>query len=207
MTDSEGLEATYARRSHGDASVPRMVDVPRAERAVIELLEAFGYDTTVAPYDHTPARVAQALQELTGGHPEPMSVHPNESGASGPVMVRDIAFISLCEHHLLPFQGAVRIAYLPRDVIGGFSGFAQAVEMYAHDLGLQETLTVNVANYLMRELNPYAVSVTIEAQHMCMAARGVRARESRIVTREVLGERASDPGFLAFLAMSAEPAE
>ena len=185
--------------SREDASV-RTVDVARAERAVAELIAALGYDVGGGALAQTPTRVAAAFGELTGGQPQPMSVFANEDEMAGPVMVRDIAFISLCEHHLLPFQGRVHITYLPDEVIGGFSGFAHAVEMFAHTLGLQETLTVNLAKYLMRELRPQAVAVTVEAQHMCMAARGVRAREASIVTREVLGPKADDPSFQALLA-------
>lgn len=185
----------------------RTVDLPRAERAIAQLLEALGYDSSSLPFSLTPGRTAQALQELTSGRPEPMSVFPNEDNMVGPVMVRDIAFISLCEHHLLPFQGTVQIVYLPRDTIGGFSGFAHAVEMFAHNLALQETLTVRIAEYLMEELNPYAVGVTVEAQHMCMAARGIRAREARIVTREIKGERAHDPAFLSMLGSPAQLGE
>lgn len=176
----------------------RAVDLPRAERAVAELLEALGYDSLSPSFEATPARVAQSLAELTGGRPEPMSVFVNDDHMQGPVSVRDIAFVSLCEHHLLPFQGSVHVTYLPGERIGGFSAFAQVVESFAHELGLQETLTVRIADFLMQQLEPAALAVTIEAQHMCMAARGVRAREARIVTRELRGDRAIDPAFLAF---------
>lgn len=196
------------KNSH-DVTPPqaKRVDVSRAERAVTELLEALGYDPTDSAFAKTPARVAHAFGELTGGVPEPMSVFENEDEMSGPVMVRDIAFISLCEHHLLPFQGRVHVAYLPGEVIGGFSGFAHAVEMFSRRLGLQETLTVNLADYLMGELSPRALAVTIEAQHMCMAARGVRAREATIVTREVRGEHRDDAEFREMLASFGGPAE
>ncbi|MGO3832674.1 MAG: GTP cyclohydrolase I [Microbacteriaceae bacterium] len=178
----------------------RKVDLQRAEHAVSELLEALGYDSGSEAFAATPGRVALSLAELTGGRPEPMSVFVNDDHMQGPVSVRDIAFVSLCEHHLLPFQGSVHISYIPGERIGGFSAFAQVVESFAHNLGLQETLTVRVADYLMQQLEPQALSVTIEAQHMCMAARGVRAREARIVTRELRGETAQDPAFLSFCA-------
>jgi len=197
VTNSEKPAKTRARH----------VDLPRARAAVTELLEALGYDPESDQLLKTPERVADALVELTGGAPQAMSSFPNDGHLTGPVMVRDIAFISLCEHHLLPFQGRAHIAYIPRERIGGFSGFAHVVEMFANNLGLQETLTVNIANYIMAELDPLAVGVVVEAQHMCMAARGIRAREASIVTRQFLGELADDPqliGAFAVLGTSTE---
>lgn len=181
---------------HSATKRARQVDLPRARRAVAELLESLGYEAKSQQFAKTPERVADALAELTSGTPQAMSSFPNDGHLTGPVMVRDIAFISLCEHHLLPFQGRAHIAYIPRERIGGFSGFAHAVDMFASNLGLQETLTVNIANYVMEELDPLAVGVVVEAQHMCMAARGIRAREASIVTRQFLGELAEDPQLL-----------
>lgn len=184
---------------------PRNVDLPRAERAVAELIEALGYDVQTPAFVETPTRVAQAFADLTSGVRAPMSVFPNDNPMTGPIMVRDIAFVSLCEHHLLPFQGRVHVVYTPGELIGGFSAFAHAVEMFAHTLGLQETLTVQLANYLMEHMRPHALAVTVEAQHMCMTARGAKARETSIVTREVLGERTADPSFQAALAFGVSP--
>ena len=131
----------------------------------------------------TPERAARAWRELTAGYtaePE-LTVFPAD-GFDEVVALRDIPFFSLCEHHLLPFYGHAHIAYLPGDTILGLSKFARVVETYARRLQVQEQLTQQVADKLTRTLRPAGLVVVLEAEHLCMAMRGVQKIGSRTRT-------------------------
>ena len=200
----ETTEEVMARRREGarESALGGHVDSMAARQAVSDLLLAIGFDPESERFRDTPERVATAFAELTTPEPVHFSTFPNTDGYAGPILVNDIAFISLCEHHLLPFRGSVNIGYIPGERIAGLSVLAQVVSSFSRDLLLQETLTQRIAEALNAELQPQALGVVIEAEHMCMVARGPKAVGSRAVTSVFLGERARDPEFLAAFAVS-----
>ena len=163
------------------------VDVPAAERAVRDLLVALGHD----PYgDHlrdTPRRVALAFEEFLSPRPFVATTFPNDEGYDELVLARDIPFSSLCEHHLLPFSGVAHVGYLPADRIVGLSKLARVVEHFSRRLQVQERLTVQIGDWLADRLQPKGVGVVLEAEHLCMSLRGVRAPGSRTVTSSLHG--------------------
>jgi GTP cyclohydrolase I len=163
------------------------VDVVAAEGAVADLLRALGRDPGSAHLVETPRRVAAAYAELLTPTPFRATTFPNDEGYDELVLARDVPFSSLCEHHLLPFSGVAHVGYLPGDRIVGLSKLARVVEHHARDLQVQERLTEQVAGWLERELEPKGVGVVLEAEHLCMSLRGVRASGSRTVTSAVRG--------------------
>lgn len=139
----------------------------------------------------TPERVSQALRFLTGGYvqdvDEVLSNATFDVEYDEMVIVSDIDFFSLCEHHLLPFFGKVHVAYLPNKKVVGLSKIARLVEVFSRRLQVQERLTVQIADTINRKLDPLGVAVVIEAQHMCMMMRGVQKQNSRAVTSSMHG--------------------
>ena len=193
---------TLTTESHGDEAAlhpvaeplpgpwPATVDRPRAEAAVAELLRAFGRDTADPQLADTPRRVAAAFAELLDSPALRPTTFPNDEGYDDLVLVRDIPFTSLCAHHLLPFRGVAHVGYLPGGRLLGLSKLARAVEHFSRDLQLQERLTVQIADYLDGELEPRGVGVVLEAEHLCMAVRGVRAPGATTRTSRFTGELA-----------------
>ena len=151
------------------------VNVKRAEAAVAELLTALGRDVTNEHLADTPRRVAASLLELLTPREFTMTTFPNDEEYSELVLVRDIPFHSLCEHHLLPFRGVAHVGYVPGDRLVGLSKLARVVELFARDLQVQERLTKQIADYLQEKLNARGVGVVLEAEHLCMSMRGVHA--------------------------------
>jgi GTP cyclohydrolase IA len=168
------------------------VNLEAAERAVADLLIALGRDPSDDHLAETPRRVAAAYAELLTPSPFRATTFPNDEGYDELVVARDVAFSSLCEHHLLPFSGVAHVGYLPGERIVGLSKLARVVEHVARDLQVQERLTEQVADWLERELQPKGVGVVLEAEHLCMSLRGVRASGSRTVTSAVRGLLRSD---------------
>lgn len=169
------------------------VDLARASRAVEELLLALGQDMSRAELQRTPGRVARALQEmLTPSSFEATKFH-NSEGYDELVVVGDISFHSLCEHHLLPFVGVAHVAYLPATHIVGLSKLARVVERYSRRLQVQERMTQQIADWLTDELQPQGVGVVVEAEHMCMRVRGTRAAGSITITSALRGRLRDDP--------------
>jgi GTP cyclohydrolase I len=162
------------------------IDRPAAEQAVADLLVALGRPPAGGTED-TPRRVAAAFEELLSPSPFNLTTFPNDEGYDELVLARDIPFQSLCEHHLLPFTGVAHVGYLPGDRILGLSKLARVVELFARDLQVQERLTQQVANWLEEHLAPKGVGVVLEAEHLCMTLRGVRATGARTVTSAVHG--------------------
>ena len=165
------------------------VDKARAEAAIREFLIAVGEDPDRPGLLETPDRVARAAQEVLGGYDEDPSLHLrkqfHESDNEEMVIVRDIPFSSLCEHHILPFTGKAHVAYIPHEGrITGLSKIARCVNGYARRLQLQERLTA--------QLRPRGVLVVLEAEHMCMTMRGVRAAGALTMTSAVRGTFRSD---------------
>jgi GTP cyclohydrolase IA len=163
------------------------VDVAAAEDAVAALLRALGRDPVDVHLADTPRRVADAFAELLTPPSFDLTTFPNDEGYNELVLATAIPFQSLCEHHLLPFVGHAHIGYLPGERILGLSKLARILDMFARDLQVQERLTQQVADWLRDNLNPRGVGVVIEAEHLCMSLRGVRARGSRTTTSALHG--------------------
>lgn len=166
------------------------VDMPRIERAVREILLAIGENPDREGLVRTPSRVARAYVELMSG----MKINPRDhlrtvfhEKYQEVVLLRDIEFHSLCEHHLLPFTGRAHVAYLPDGKVVGLSKLARLVEGYARRPQVQERLTTQIADALMEELHPIGAACVIEAVHTCMTIRGVKKHGSTMVTSELRG--------------------
>jgi GTP cyclohydrolase I len=173
------------------------VDLARAEAAVRELLLAIGENPDRDGLRDTPARVARAYQEMFGGlHTDPDDVLQTtfEENYDELVLVKDIPLYSTCEHHLVPWHGTAAVGYIPGTSgrITGLSKLARLVDLYAKRPQVQERLTAQVADAVMRKLEPRGVIVVVEAEHLCMAMRGVRKPGSRTVTSAVRGIFKSD---------------
>jgi GTP cyclohydrolase I len=169
---------------------PPKVDEAAAEKAIHDLLVAFGVDLERESLRDTPIRVARAYAEFLQQRPFRLTTFPNDENYDELIIAR---FHSLCEHHLLPFVGVAHVAYLPSERILGLSKLARLVEMFARDLQVQERLTQQIANWLQENLNPKGVGVILEAEHMCMALRGVEKPGSTTVTSALLGSVRNDP--------------
>jgi GTP cyclohydrolase I len=169
------------------------VDLARAERAVADLLAALGQDPSDEQLLDTPRRVAASYNELLTPTPFTLTTFPNDEGYDELVLARAIPFSSLCQHHLLPFTGVAHVGYLPAGRILGLSKLARVVELFARRLQLQERLTTQVADWLQVQLEPKGVAVVLEAEHLCMTVRGVKADGARTVTSALHGLLRSDP--------------
>ncbi len=169
------------------------IDQPAAAEAVRALLVALGQDLTNESLAQTPQRVAAAYAELLAPHSFDLTTFPNDEGYDELVVARDIPFSSLCEHHLLPFVGVAHVAYMPGDRILGLSKLARVVELFARRLQVQERLTKQVATWLQDHVQPRGVGVVLEAEHMCMSIRGVRATGAKTVTSALYGSLRNDP--------------
>jgi GTP cyclohydrolase I len=161
------------------------------EGHVAGILRAIDPEPDREGLERTPARVARALTFLTRGYEE----DPREviNGAlfterySEMIVVRDIDFFSLCEHHILPFFGKAHVAYIPRERIVGISKIARLVEVFAHRLQVQERMTTQIAATIQEHLDPLGVAVVLEAEHLCMRMRGVEKQNSSVTTSAMLG--------------------
>jgi len=182
------------------------VDVPRIQAAVREILAAVGEDPGRQGLADTPRRVAEMYQEVLEGIRRDPARHLAVTFAEDHhemVVVKDIPFESLCEHHMMPFVGRAHVAYIPNGSIVGLSKIARVVEEYARRLQVQERLTSQVADLVMEHLSPQGVGVVMEAQHTCMTMRGIRKPGSTMVTSAVRGAFASSTRtrneFMAFI--------
>ena len=182
------------------------------EAAVRTLLAEIGEDPLRDGLAGTPARVRRMYGELTAGYqtdPEGLingacfDVDYDEM-----VVVRDIEFFSLCEHHLLPFYGRAHVGYLPRGRVIGLSKIPRIVDMYGHRLQVQERLTVQIADFLMERLEPKGVGCVVEASHLCTMMRGVRKQQATMVTSSMLGRFRQDAKtrteFLTFIGRGSD---
>ena len=168
------------------------IDLPRIERAVREILAAIGEDPDRDGLVDTPARVARAYAEQFSGlsqHPEDVLGTVFDAGHDELILVRDIEVYSTCEHHLVPFFGRAHVAYIPNEKgqITGLSKLARLVDIYARRPQVQERMTSQIADALMRVLEPRGALVVIEAEHLCMSMRGVRKPGAKTVTSAVRG--------------------
>ncbi|MGW3288044.1 GTP cyclohydrolase I FolE [Streptomyces sp. NPDC001002] len=168
-------------------------DEKRAEAAVRELLIAVGEDPDREGLKETPGRVARAYRELLAGlwqEPEDVLTTTFDLGHDEMVLVKDIEIVSFCEHHLLPFHGVAHVGYIPAETgkITGLSKLARLVEVFARRPQVQERLTTQIADSLMRILEARGAIVVIEAEHMCMSVRGVRKPGAKTTTSAVRGQ-------------------
>jgi GTP cyclohydrolase I len=168
------------------------VDRVRVERLVVELLEAIGEDPRREGLQATPRRVAAMYEELFAGlddDPEDYLTVTFAAEHDEMVMVRDIPFASLCEHHMIPFMGKVHVGYIPGEDgrITGLSKLARLVEAYARRLQVQERMTTQIADTMEKVLGPRGVLVVVEAEHLCMSMRGVKKPGTLTITSAVRG--------------------
>jgi GTP cyclohydrolase I len=202
-TELEAAERRIANlRPCGAARVAGM------ESCFRELLECVGEDPERQGLLKTPNRAARAFEFLTNGYRQSLDDLVNnaifDSEASEIVLVKDIELYSMCEHHLLPFVGKAHVAYIPNGKVVGLSKVARIVDMFARRLQIQENLTIQIADALMKTLHPVGVAVVIEAKHLCMMMRGVEKQNSVMKTSCLLGSFKEDARtrseFLALLA-------
>ena len=184
-------ELTWPAARAAGAAV-RPFDQQRAERAVRELLIACGEDPDREGLAETPARVARAYRELFAGlfiDPDAVLAKTFDEGHEELVLVSEIPLFSFCEHHLLPFHGVAHVGYIPNQAgrVTGLSKITRLVDLYARRPQVQERLTSQIANALVRKLDPRGVIVVIEAEHLCMSMRGIRKPGARTTTSAVRG--------------------
>jgi GTP cyclohydrolase I len=164
---------------------------PEIEKAVRNLLDAFGEDECREGLERTPERVARMYDELLAGYRVDPYALINEAvfdiEYDQMVIVRDIEFYSLCEHHMLPFIGRAHVAYVPTDKVIGLSKIPRVVDLFARRLQVQERLTRQIADFLDAALHPTGVAVVVEGLHLCSMMRGVKKANARMVTSAMLG--------------------
>ncbi len=199
ISDADAASSTSAEAevlsiaATNGAVTDQQVDTDRIEKAVREILLAIGEDPDRDGLQKTPKRVARMYAEVFAGLQEDPEHHLKvqfETGHDEMVMVRDIPFYSMCEHHLMPFVGRAHVAYIPgeRGMITGLSKLARLVEAYARRPQVQERLTTQVADKLMEVLEPRGTLVVVEAEHQCMSMRGVQKPGSLTITSAVRGQ-------------------
>lgn len=167
-------------------------DKQKVQKAVAMLLEGFGQDTSREGIKRTPERVSEFYEEFLSGYKEDIDqlipVHYQTEDYEEIVIVKDISFYSMCEHHLLPFFGKIHIAYLPKkDRIVGVSKLVRVVDAFTHRLQLQERLAKQIADTIMKSAKPNGAMVVIEAEHLCMTMRGVKKSGSKMITSAMRG--------------------
>jgi GTP cyclohydrolase I len=174
-------------------NIPRCgaAKLARMEQSFLELLQAIGEDPNREGLLRTPTRAARAFEFLTNGYRQSLDDVVNgaifESDASEIILVKDIELYSMCEHHLLPFIGRAHVAYIPNGKVIGLSKVARLVDVFARRLQIQENLTVQIADALMKTLRPAGVGIVVEAKHLCMMMRGVEKQNSVMKTSCLLG--------------------
>ncbi len=169
----------------------------RIAAAIRSILIGVGEDPDREGLCRTPLRVARMYDELLAGYHVDPDTLINDAifrvDYDEMVIVKDIDFASLCEHHMLPFIGKVHVAYLPKGQVIGLSKIPRIVEMFARRLQIQERMTVEIANFINAHLHPKGVAVVVEGLHMCMAVRGVKKPNAQTMTSALLGRFKSDP--------------
>ena len=191
MIQRRNSDVDFEERLSRDRSGLDKKNLDRIANAYRELLDALGEDLDREGLRRTPDRAALALEFLTQGYRQDLEEIINsavfESTASEIILVKDIELYSLCEHHLLPFIGRAHVAYIPSGKVIGLSKVARIVDVFARRLQIQENLTTQIAESLMRCLEPSGVAVVVEAKHLCMMMRGVEKENSVMKTSCLLG--------------------
>ncbi len=171
---------------------PAAVDLLAAEKAAAALLSSLGVDVDTESMRGTPGRMARAYAVMFAPRPFDLTTFPNDEGYDELVLARSIPVQSVCEHHLLPFVGIAHVGYLPGERIVGLSKLARVVDMFARRPQVQERLTQQIANWLRDNLSPRGVGVIVQAEHLCMTIRGVRAGGADTITSALHGHLRSD---------------
>ncbi len=174
----------------------KKVDTERIEKAVTEILLAVGEDINREGLKRTPERVGRMYAELLAGMREDPKKHLSSvftENYDEIVLLRDIPFYSICEHHLMPFIGSADVAYVPSGMVLGVSKLARIVDCFARRLQTQERLTYQIADFIMDSLHPRGVAVVLEASHSCMTIRGIKKPGSSMVTSALRGIFMKDP--------------
>jgi GTP cyclohydrolase I len=172
------------------------VDIEKISKAVREILAAVGEDVEREGIKGTPERVAEMYAELLSGMGEDPKKHLKSVFSEKYdeiVLLRDVPFYSICEHHLMPFIGSAHVAYLPAGSVLGVSKLARVVDCFARRLQVQERLTDQIADFIMHSLKPKGVAVVLEASHSCMTIRGIKKPGSVMVTSSLRGIFRKDP--------------
>jgi GTP cyclohydrolase I len=188
--EENGCGPTPAGSTAAAAGGKRVVDHARIERAVREILAAVGEDPDREGLLETPARVARMYAEMFSGLHEDPRIHLKKvftEKYDEVVLVKDISFNSMCEHHMLPFYGKAHIGYVPQGKVLGLSKLARVVEVVSKRPQVQERMTETIADLMVSELNPKGVAVVVEASHSCMTIRGVKKPGSMCVTSAMRG--------------------
>ncbi len=178
------------------AKKSKTIDTERIRKAAKEILLAIGEDTEREGLKKTPERVARMYAELLGGMHEDPKKHLRSvftENYEEIVLLRNIPFYSICEHHLMPFIGSAHVAYLPSGTVLGVSKLARIVDCFARRLQTQERLTYQIADFIMSSLKPKGVAVVLEASHSCMTIRGIKKPGSEMVTSALRGIFRRDP--------------
>jgi len=189
------------------------VDKPSIEKAIAEILRSIGEDPQREGLVKTPERVARMYTELLGGYrQDPLDLINNalfDVEYDDMVIVRDIEFFSLCEHHMLPFMGRAHVAYIPKKKVIGLSKIPRIVDMFSQRLQVQERLTRQIADFLCDTIDPLGAGVMIEALHLCSMMRGVKKHDARMTTSAMVGSFRTNPAtrqeFLDGISRGAEP--
>ena len=174
----------------------KKVDTDKIEKAINDILNAIGEETDREGLSRTPERVARMYVELLAGMREDPKTHLHSvftENCDEIVLLRDIPFYSICEHHLMPFIGTAHVAYLPSGMILGVSKLARIVDCFARRLQTQERLAYQIADFIMQNLKPKGVAVVLEASHSCMTIRGIKKPGSVMVTSALRGIFKKDP--------------
>jgi GTP cyclohydrolase I len=181
-------------------------DLAAAEQAAAAFLVALGLDLDTESLAATPARMARAYAEMFSPRPFDLTTFPNDAGYDELIIARSIPVHSVCEHHLLPFVGVAHVGYLPGERILGLSKLARVVELFARRPQVQERLTQQIADWLQDHVAPRGLGVVVEAEHLCMTVRGVRASGAITVTSALHGQLRNDAATRAeFFTLIASP--
>jgi GTP cyclohydrolase I len=189
------------------------IDHQGIEDAVRQILQAVGEDPNREGLQNTPNRIARAYGELLAGYrTDPMQLINGalfEVEYDDMVLVRDIEFFSLCEHHILPFMGRAHIAYIPKGKVIGLSKIPRIVDMFSRRLQVQERMTRQMADFLCSTINPLGAGVVVEALHLCSMMRGVKKHDARMTTSTMVGSFRTNPStrqeFLDSISRGAQP--
>lgn len=189
------------------------IDEDQIESSIVNMLQAFGEDPEREGLLKTPKRVARMYSELLEGYrQDPIAILNDavfEVNYDDMIVVRDIEFYSLCEHHMLPFLGRAHVAYLPKGRVVGLSKIPRIVDMFARRLQVQERMTRQIAEFIQELLHPMGVAVVVEGLHLCATMRGVKKHDARMTTSTMLGlfrrELATREEFLNNISRGSDP--
>lgn len=216
IVHDSGLDAANDQTAVYDAAEliqDSEIDTQTIQEAIRKMLVAFGEDADREGLQRTPERVARMYDELLAGYRiDPIAMVNDalfEVEYDEMVVVRDIEFYSMCEHHMLPFLGRAHVAYIPNNRVIGLSKIPRVVDMFARRLQVQERMTRQIGDFINELLHPRGVAVVVEALHMCSMIRGVKKHDSRMTTSTMLGAFKTDLAmrmeFLDNISRSAEP--